>query len=251
MTENQDQDSYFVFKCVEKQFTESTLDGNFYFARNSYFIDLEKQQIDKGIGDKREGVWSEMMDPETKKIFIIVDGEEIHINFEKAVYRQEHEKLKGCPICCFVCLSAKNDMELDVNTGTVNLKPEIEGKLAEQFAGRDLILFHNFDELITRINKVFKRDGLNMLRSTIKYYDDEVESHPLSEEEFKRNPPRALLYKRKFFEFQKEFRIIITQPQDKDILVNVGDIRDISYNLGEINARKLPIEFKYAPDATS
>ncbi|MED2981286.1 hypothetical protein P4311_07525 [Bacillus thuringiensis] len=251
MTENQDQDSYFLFKCVEQQFTESTLDGNFYFARNSYFIDLEEQQIDKGIGDKREGVWSEVIDSQTSKFVITVDGEEVPINFERAVYRQEHEKLKDCPICCFVMLSAPNDMKFDEKTGEIKLKSEIEEKLAEQFAGRDLIFLGDFGELITRINKACKKDGLHMLRGVIKYYDDKTESHPLSKEEFEKFPPKALFYKRKFFEFQKEYRFILTQPQDKDILLNVGNIRDISYNLGEIKSKKLPIEFKYAPDVTS
>ncbi|MDA1660372.1 hypothetical protein PDK35_10390 [Bacillus cereus group sp. TH153LC] len=250
MTENQEQDSYFLFKCVRKEFTESTLDGNFHFARNSYFKDLEERQIDKGIGDKREGVWSELIDPQTSKFVITVDGEKFPINFERAVFRQEHEKLKDCPICCFVMLSAKNDMEFDGETGKVNLKPEIEEKLAEQFAGRDLIFLGDFGELITRINTACKKDGLHMLRGTIKYYDDKTEPHPLSQEEFKKFPPKALLYKQKFFEYQKEYRFILTQPQDKDILLNVGNIRDIAYNLGEIKADKLPIELTYAPNVT-
>lgn len=203
MTEKKDQDSYFLFKCVEKQFTESTLDGNFYFARNSYFIDLEQQQIDKGIGDKQEGVWSELMDSQTSKFVIIVDGEEVPINFEREVYRQEHSRLKDCSIYCFVMLSAPNDMEFDEKTGEINLKSEVEEKLAEQFAGRDLIFLGDFGELITRINKVCKNEGLHMLRGAIKYYDDKTESHPLSKKEFEKFPPKALMYKRKFLNFKK------------------------------------------------
>ncbi|MDA1913626.1 hypothetical protein PDR37_18215 [Bacillus cereus] len=61
MTENQD--VFIVLQCVESQFAEGMLDGDFYFAKNRYFIDLEEKQIDKGIGDKREEVWSRIMHP--------------------------------------------------------------------------------------------------------------------------------------------------------------------------------------------
>ncbi|MEM5664344.1 hypothetical protein AAHB94_13150 [Bacillus toyonensis] len=72
------------------------------------------------------------------------------------------------------------------------------------------------------------------MRGRVAYYDDETECHPLSREEAESNPVRTLLYKRKFFEFQKEFRYILKTPQDNDKLLDVGNIRDIAYNLGTI-----------------
>lgn len=64
------------------------LDGDFYFARNRHFIDLEEEQIDKGIGDKREGVWSRVMSPQEDQVFIITeDGRELPLNFEKGIVR--------------------------------------------------------------------------------------------------------------------------------------------------------------------
>ncbi|MEM5664343.1 hypothetical protein AAHB94_13145 [Bacillus toyonensis] len=108
MTENRD--AFVLLKCVESQFTEGILDGKFYFARNSYFIDLEEKQIDKGIGDKREGVWSRVLDPKKDKLsFITEDGVEIPFTYNRCVFRQTSSELKHCPICCFVMLSVKND----------------------------------------------------------------------------------------------------------------------------------------------
>ncbi|MGG0278333.1 hypothetical protein ABEY37_00995 [Bacillus pacificus] len=249
MTENQD--AFILLKCVESQFAESMLDGDFYFARNRYFIDLEEKQIDKGIGDKREGVWSRVLDPKTEKVsFIMDDGKEVPLNFEKCVFRQTRSNLKDCPICCFVILSFKNDFVVDEEQNILTLKPEIERKLSEQFAGRDLILFTDIDEIIERIDAACERENLSRMRGKVKYYDDETECHPLPLEEAESNPTRTLLYQRKFFEFQKEFRYILKKPQDNDMLLNIGNIRDIAYNLGKIKAGKFQISLHYSLETT-
>ncbi|MEH7255800.1 hypothetical protein V7111_27205, partial [Neobacillus niacini] len=81
-----DVDVNFLMKFVESQFVDSTLDGKFFFSRNRQFIELEEQQFDKGIGDKREGVWSKVLNPETEEMFIILeDGKELPLNFERGV----------------------------------------------------------------------------------------------------------------------------------------------------------------------
>ncbi|PGM60051.1 hypothetical protein CN947_18945 [Bacillus cereus] len=249
MIENRD--AFVLLKCVESQFAESMLDGKFYFARNRYFIDLEEKQTDKGIGDKREGVWSRLLDREKDKLtFIIEDGTEIPFTFEKCVFRQTYSDLKDCPICCFVMLSVKNDFDVDEEQSKLTLKPEVERKLSEQFAGRDLILFTDMDEFVKRMDTTCKKENLGWMRGRVTYYDDETECHPLPREEAESNPARTLLYKRKFFEFQKEFRYILKTPQDNDILLDIGNIRDIAYNLGKIKAGKLQIGLRYNIETT-
>ncbi|HFO1406883.1 hypothetical protein OCE55_03710 [Bacillus paranthracis] len=245
MTENRD--AFVLLKCVESQFTEGILDGKFYFARNSYFIDLEEKQIDKGIGDKREGVWSRVLDPKKDKLsFITEDGVEIPFTYNRCVFRQTSSELKHCPICCFVMLSVKNDFIVNEEKSILTLRPEVERKLSEQFAGRDLILITNMDEFIERMDVTCKKEKLGWMRGRVAYYDDETECHPLSREEAESNPVRTLLYKRKFFEFQKEFRYILKTPQDNDKLLDVGNIRDIAYNLGTIKKGKFQIGFRYS-----
>ncbi|AXR16998.1 MULTISPECIES: hypothetical protein [unclassified Bacillus (in: firmicutes)] len=247
MTEGQD--IFILLKCVESQYAENMLDGDFYFSRNRNFIDLEEKQIDKGIGDKREGVWSRIMNPQEDHAFIITeDGEELPLSFEKGIVRHTHSNLKDCPICCFTMLSFKNDFDINEKQNTLTLKSEVVKKLSEQFAGRDLIVFTDMDEFIERMDRACKREDLSRMRGKVTYYDDETESHPLSLEEVESNPARKLLYKRKFFEFQKEFRYILKKPQDNNILLNIGNIRDIAYNLGKIQAGKFQISIKYSKE---
>ncbi|MGX5518843.1 hypothetical protein [Bacillus cereus] len=93
-----------------------------------------------------------------------------------------------------------------------------------------------------------ERKNLSRMRSRVKYYD-ETECHPLPLEEVESNPARKLLYKRKFLEFQKEFRYILKKPQDNNILLNIGNIRDIAYNLGKIQVGKFQISIHYSKEA--
>lgn len=247
---NEEQDIFILLKCVENQYAENMLDGDFYFSRNRYFIDLEEKQIDKGIGDKQEGVWSRIMNPQEDQVFIITeDGEELPLSFEKGIVRHTHSNLKDCPICCFTILSFKNDFDINEKQNTLTLKSEVVKKLSEQFAGRDLIVFTDIDEIIERIDTACNRENLSRTRGKVTYYDDENESHPLPLEEVESNPARKLLYKRKFFEFQKEFRYILKKPQNKDMLLNIGNIRDIAYNLGKIKAGEFQINIHYSKEA--
>ncbi|MFK4391527.1 hypothetical protein ABH916_003455 [Peribacillus frigoritolerans] len=236
-----------LLKFVESQFAESTLDGKFYFSRNRYFIELEENQIDKGIGDKREGVWSKLYNPEKEKMFIVnEDGTEIPLSVTRGVFRQTYDDLKDVPICCFVLLSLKEDFDVNEDEKRLVLKPEIEEKLIEQFAGRDLIFVTDMREIIKRFDTACENEGLNRMRGMVKYYDDESEPHPLSQEEFDKDPARTLLYKRKFFEFQKEYRIALKKPQKSDRILDIGIVRDISYNLGTIELGKsLPIRLRF------
>ncbi|MEH7255801.1 hypothetical protein V7111_27210, partial [Neobacillus niacini] len=127
------------------------------------------------------------------------------------------------------------------------IKPELEQKLAEQFAGRDLIFYTDTDEMVRRIDVACKRNELNRMRGIVKYYDDVLDQHPLSVEDFEADPSRALLYKRKFFEFQKEFRVVIKKPFQNDLILDTGNTRDIAYNLGKVESGKIPLAMRFKP----
>ncbi|MGX5518844.1 hypothetical protein [Bacillus cereus] len=123
----EEQDIFILLKCIESQYAENMLDGDFYFSRNRHFIDLEEKQIDKGIGDEREGLWSRLLDPQEDQFcFITEDGRELPMSFEKNIMRQTHSDLKNCPIFCFVMFSLKNDFDVDEEQNTLTLKPKLE-----------------------------------------------------------------------------------------------------------------------------
>ncbi|WP_375566359.1 hypothetical protein ACE6HX_15810 [Bacillus pumilus] len=226
----------FLVKFIEPQFTESTLDGDLFFKRNGHFIELEEKQLKAGIGDKREGAWTRVLDPGTNKMIIITEnGQEIPLNFKKGVFRTSYSNLKHLPICCFVSLNLGRDFDIDMENNNATLKENLNIELVNQFAGRDLIFFANPEELIKRVHSACDRDDMNLLRGLVKYYDDKNEPHPLSEKDYDEAPHKGLLYKRKFFEFQREYRIVLKKILEDDYILNIGTLRDIAYNLGPVN----------------
>lgn len=236
-----------LLKFVEPQFTNITMNGEFYFARNKYFIDLEEQQLEKGIGDSYEGVWSKLINSKDYQMTIqLENGEEVELPFKKAYFKQSYQDLSKFPICCFVLLSLKNDFLISEDEKKINMKPEIEEKLVEQFQGRNLIYIHNHDEFISRLDKALKDKEIDRMRGLVKYYDNENESHPLTMDDFNIDPPRTLLYKRKFFEYQKEFRVVLKRPFESDQIINIGNLKDIAWDLGKVEIGKnLPMTYSY------
>ena len=240
-----DSDVSFLVKFVEPQFVETTMDGNFYFARNKYFIELEEQEENKGIADKHEGSWSRLLQ-KSDQIMLETDDERIVLPVTPNVIHTKYEVTEQIPICCFVFLSVKKDFEIVPNTNKLKLKPEVETELRKQFIGRHLILISDMWKALERFEKSAEVMNFHLTNGLVEYFDEETESHPLSEDEYEINPIAALFYKSKFFEHQKEFRLVINKPLDEDVLVDLGDIKDIAKDLGEVGVNKqLPIEIEF------
>lgn len=55
---------------MEPEFLESTMEGQLFFSRNEYFINLEENEKNLGIADRNEGSWSREIDKKTKKLYI-------------------------------------------------------------------------------------------------------------------------------------------------------------------------------------
>lgn len=232
---NLDFNQNMLLKFVEPKYTEGTLDGGLYFSRSGVFVDLEKQQLDKGIGDEKEGVWiSTHHNGEYVMTITDSEGNETSIPLEKLKFEQTFSDLRKVPICCFTVLNLGRDFDADLEKGKLTLKQEVQDKLIEQFAGRDLVIFKSFSDLIYRVDKALKRDGLEVMKDLVHYYDNENEKHPISDKEFHEDAFKTLLYKGDFFEFQREFRFVIKRKFEEDYPLNIGSIRDIAVNLGEI-----------------
>ena len=228
----------FLVKFVEREYTEGTLDGKLFFKRNGYFIDLEKDQLDKGIGDKREGNWTSYINPETHRMVLTdMDDNVIPLVVKNGILRQTFSNLKYLPISCFVVLNLERDFNIDFESGNVTLKPELQEELANQFEGRDLIMFRNTntdDFIIDRVKAACEREGIEQMGAKVQYYDEKTENHPMSKAEYEEEPYKALFYKDKFFEFQREYRFILNKVEDEDYILDIGDIRNIAINLGEV-----------------
>ena len=226
-----------LIKFVEKQFTESTLKGNFYFSQSGQFIDLEKKQFDKGIGDSKEGAWSEYMNEDTRMV-VEIKGERFPLQVKSGVFNRKNENLRLVPICCFTFLSLENDLNEDGR-----IKKSVIDSLIEQFGDRDMLLLDPA-KFLERLDKGIENHGYNFKRDMIEYYDDKAQNHPIPFDEYEKYPVPALFYKRKYFEFQREYRVIIEKAVGENLLLNIGDISDIVTVLDISQLNDLKIEIK-------
>lgn len=228
-----------LLKFVNSQFTESTLDGQIYFCRSGYFIDLEKQQKEKGIGDSKEGSWSEYINKDSVFFIETENGERFPLKVKSGTFFTHYEGIRNVPMCCFTLLSLENDFYEE--NGSWKIKHHVFENLKEQFKDRDALLF-NLPKLLERVKKSCEEKELPMKGNIVQYYDERQELHPVLEQDFNKNPTKALFYKRKFFEFQKEYRIILPDIFEEDFILNLGDIRDITMKMNIEKLKSLSLK---------
>lgn len=227
-----------LLKFVEKQYIDLTLDGKFYFSLSGRFIELEKKQLDKGIGDSKEGAWSR---PKRENSIIMIGepgGKMYPLNVKSAVFHHTFHGMRKFPILCFTYLKLEKDFIQYEDKYT--LRSDVVDKLLEQFSDRDVIMF-NID-FFAQFDEVLKERGYDFKRDLITYYDEKKESHPLEYENYESNPFLGLFYKREFFKFQREYRIALREFSEDDLRINIGSIRDYAKVLSIEELRGLQIQ---------
>ena len=86
-----------------------------------------------------------------------------------------------------------------------------------EWFGDSIVLIHNTQEFLNRVLAACKAKNLSMKGSLIEYYDEEAYTGKLNR--FK---------KPKQFAHQREFRIAVDSPGTEPLLLNIGDITDIT-----------------------
>jgi|SRR5699024_55785 len=229
----------FLLKFIDKKDADSMLNGNILFRESGYFVDLEEEQSNKDIGDALEGVWQRRIDKESHDMYIQDEGGEwVYLDFEKATFKQTYNEIKKIPITCFAILDIPEDFYEIENKYTI--KSEIINNLIkEEFGKRDVIIIE-FYTFMKRFKNKLKLLKYGYKADKIKYY---TKTHPLSSEEYNNNPFHGLFYKESFFSYQKEYRIALRNPLETDpSLINIGDIRDIAFQISPNNLENVKIE---------
>lgn len=227
-----------LLKFVENQYLESTLDGNLHFSLSGKFIDQEKEQSEKGIGDSREGAWSRPLKENSILIIGEPGGKKYPLNVKSATFHHTFQGMRMFPIMCFTYLSLERDFIK--NGDNFTLKDEVLSSLLNQFEGRSVIVFDPLS-FFTLLDRSLIEQGYEFKRNLIEYYDERKEDHPLDFNQYKENPFEGLFYKRNFFEFQKEYRIAIADFKEEDLKVSIKDIRNCTQVLSTEELKGLKI----------
>ncbi|MCY7766689.1 hypothetical protein [Bacillus inaquosorum] len=231
-----------LVKFLRPEHVSGFLDGSLFFMNTGFFIDLEKNGQNKGIGDKYEGSHFKLLDPKNDILKIKIDGEYHTIPIKRGFATHSLDWVRSLLLNCFtiINLNDPNDKSSDIyldycedlGGDVCKIKPSILDSLEKEFEGRIPVLIHNtelfFRRLDAKTKKIFYR------RSAVEYFD-EYSNYPLSYEEVKKDFYKTLFYKRKFYENQKEYRIILANPKGLDFsTIEIGDLRDCARQLESI-----------------
>ncbi|MCC2507562.1 hypothetical protein [Bacillus cereus] len=224
-----------LFKFFRPEHVQMFLDGNLYFKNTGYFIDLESELGDKGIGDKHEGAFFRAFNPETDEMYIMLEnGEKIKMNFKHGYAAERYEVSRQFQLTCFTGMFIDEDME-EVGENQLKIKQEVINELKKEFPDRVPILILNEEELFNRIDTIFSEKEIRALHGYVTYFDEHKEP-PLKEEDYRKDITQAFFYKRNFFKSQKEYRIITSHPVEGDSLeAKLNSIDDIVFNVGDMD----------------
>jgi hypothetical protein len=206
---------------------ESLQDGNLFMNNLEYYINLERKTGIRGKGDKYEAarVFTEismkMVDQKTGELFL--EGQSSGMYFRMAGDEKR-------PVYCLFTLDGDImeviDEDKEHYIAKVSLPAEPVEKMVREF-GNDL-LFINPVVFLNRVRKTFNRLGYAYNAANV-VYDDYNVNTPQRMESFMTQGNDIYFWKDKYFENQKEFRIVLTELEiEEPLMVNIGDIRDIS-----------------------
>lgn len=216
-----------------EKFMNDFLDGNLYMNCLGYFKKIEEKEDFNTVKDTMEGIISHLQ-PEHVKITITgPSGEKIDIDPSDlagpvSIQENYYNNLK---ICCFY---SPNIVMEDLDNSIK--KSKITEEMKKDF-GEHVVLVHNFNEFIKRIESQVNHDDiLGIQFRKVNYY----------EPDFHGDFDRELVpfNKQKRFEFQKESRLVVKTKShnDEHFILNIGDIRDLAVVLKVEDFNRL--EFK-------
>ncbi|SIT91600.1 hypothetical protein [Edaphobacillus lindanitolerans] len=229
-----------LIRFMEEKFVEDFMKGHIYMKSNQYFIDLEKELGVEGIGDKYEGAHVEDLIPGKHEVYLTSGDTKIKIHFTKMRIAQQYENIKKFPILCSLMLT-EDDFEHCESENKWVLRNETYNDFKRDFDNRTAIIIVDFEEFKSRVNRELNNIGVRGWMGKVTYYDS---PHPLTVEDFDSDPIKALFYKRKVFEHQREYRIVVEQIESDHVTLDVGDISDIAKKIDMTSLASLQIHLE-------
>lgn len=246
---NFDFSTQMLFRCIERKYTETFINGEIRFGQPKNWIEKEKNG-NKGQGDLLEGIFlSAQGNDESKLITRLKNNSYINcIEYNEFKYFRR-KSIENLYCLCFYGLNNNSfrNKKID-NKGKAHYYSYVSKEFFESFSEKiskedylkmneedrpSVIFISNPHEFFKRIKKFFNKVGVkeqDVIISPVDYINKNkimLSGIPY---------PRELLLKDKFFEKQSEIRIIINS-QSKELLeymknhnntINIGNIDDIA-----------------------
>lgn len=219
-----------LVKFGERDHMEQLQNGELYMHSLQYYIDLEKDKGNRIVGDKYEGklpiknVQMTIFDSKTHKEILSLSGSSATFDFGMSKY----------PVFCSLMFDNENRLLEDENEPI-----EKEGEITAVFEygftekqrnemsefGDTAVIIHNVPEFIRRIEKAAKDAGVHVGHGPVSYYHDNDREHIM---QVMGQHGAAPLWKRDKYKDQREYRFYLDCEIADHMILNIGDIHDIS-----------------------
>lgn len=228
---------------------ESLQKGSLYMNTLRFFKELEEKTKEKGMGDKDEGsiILTELnlklYDYETKKLVYEGPASRSAITMEEDL--QKH-------VFCMSYLDF-GSLEIieegkDFLKATFSFSDEQKKEFIESFGKYVMVI--SCTDFLNNVKEAFEKENIAWAADKVKYSDFSI-NYMNRIEDYMNNRSGKYFWKDKFFEKQKEYRVIVlNRDSDGPIQFNIGDLTMHSFitSTEELFNNRFYFEAKFNPE---
>ena len=199
-----------LIKFMKKEYIPSFRQGKLYMNKLKYYIDYENNEV-IGMGDKNEG-----QVPIASKIEVI--GNAV---IKKTLYVSYG--LENNPVFCLMQMKPYCSNGL---VGQYRFKDEQQYKQMKDFS-EDCVVIYDVDSFLKRFLNACTKEIMTAWHSSVYYNQEDIINNKLlkiiSNQQYK-----SIFQKNPIFEYQQEYRLWINKNIDDPMVLDIGDISDIT-----------------------
>lgn len=228
-----------LVKISRLEYLESIQNGKLYMNNLKYYVELEKTTSEQGIGDIQEASWINIR---KHKLFIQVEGEErkeVPIGPAPGII-YDGESLYH-PVFCMmfklIDLLKENETQ---SVGQFQLSQEELADFIDDDKDIGALIITNVGEFLNRVQITAKKLGIAEKHGAIKYRNKRIPNIVNGRIQLDDSFTKDLRFQK-----QSEFRIEIFTHEEEAMILDIGDIHDISFIVkGDRIFDKLSIAFQ-------
>lgn len=214
---------FWLMKFGSRKNIEMLQQGKIYMKNLQYYINLEHDSDDEDVGDIYDGLLP--IHDVNLKIYTVDTKEFItQIKTPVSILNLGYKK---APVFCMFILDSRNNTDVSLFGDELTARYDFSDKqkLKLSVFGDSVLMITDPGEFFSRMSKGLNDAGIGFARDKVKYYERNTKEHF---EDVMNNNSRIGFWKRKKYDYQQEYRYILDSSIDDYIIIDVGNLSDIS-----------------------